>query len=69
MRRDQDGLLHFVARCDAMIKSAGNRISPQEVEEAALASGLHERSSGVWAPPIERLGQAVELVVRGDGSG
>jgi acyl-coenzyme A synthetase/AMP-(fatty) acid ligase len=27
VRRDADGLLYFVGRADAMIKSAGNRIS------------------------------------------
>ena len=40
VRRDGEGLLHFVGRRDAMIKSAGNRISPQEIEEAVLVSGL-----------------------------
>src|SRR3546814_16166022 len=34
VRRDARGLLYFVGRDDAMIKSAGNRISPTEVEEA-----------------------------------
>ncbi|MCE3520141.1 AMP-binding protein, partial [Escherichia coli] len=32
-----DGLFRFVGRDDEMIKSAGNRISPLEVEEAVLA--------------------------------
>lgn len=65
VRRDGNGLLHFVARRDAMIKSAGNRISPQEVEEAALATGLAVEAVALGVPD-ERLGQAVELVVRGD---
>ncbi|WP_267414400.1 AMP-binding protein, partial [Sphingomonas sp. GC_Shp_4] len=34
-----DGLFRFVGRDDEMIKSAGNRISPLEVEEAVLAGG------------------------------
>ncbi len=65
VRRDPHGLLHFAGRRDAMIKSAGNRISPQEVEEAALATGLVAEAValGVAHP---RLGQAVHLVVRGD---
>ena len=66
--RDADGLLQFVARRDAMIKSAGNRISPQEVEEAALATGLTSEAVALGVPE-PRLGQAVELVVRGDGAG
>lgn len=67
VRRDKDGLLYFAGRRDAMIKSAGNRISPQEIEEAALATGLVAEAValGVADP---RLGQAVHLVVRGDAA-
>lgn len=64
VRRDIDGLLYFIGRRDAMIKSAGNRISPQEIEEAALASGLVAEAVALGLPD-ERLGQAVHLVVRG----
>ena len=64
--RDGDGLLYFVGRRDAMIKSAGNRISPQEIEEAALATGLVAEAAAVGVKD-ERLGQAVLLVVRGSG--
>ena len=63
VRRDSEGLLYFVGRRDAMIKSAGNRISPQEVEEAALATGLVAEAVALGVPD-ERLGQAVHLVVR-----
>ncbi len=63
VRRDADGLLYFVGRRDAMIKSSGNRISPQEVEEAALATGLVAEAVALGVPD-ERLGQAVHLVVR-----
>jgi acyl-CoA ligase (AMP-forming) (exosortase A-associated) len=64
VRREADDLLYFAGRRDAMIKSAGNRISPQEIEEAALATGLVAEAValGVADP---RLGQAVHLVVRG----
>lgn len=63
VRRDADGLLYFVGRDDAMIKSAGNRISPTEIEEAAVAvSGVAEAvAMGV---EDERLGAAVLLLVR-----
>ena len=64
--RDEDGLLYFVGRRDAMIKSAGNRISPQEIEDAALATGLVSEAAAVGVKD-ERLGQAVLLVVRGSG--
>jgi len=63
VRRAADGLLYFVGRRDAMIKSAGNRISPQEIEEAALATGLVAEAVALGVPD-ERLGQAVHLVVR-----
>jgi acyl-coenzyme A synthetase/AMP-(fatty) acid ligase len=64
--RDADGLLHFVGRRDAMIKSAGNRISPQEIEEAVLATGLASEAAAVGVPDPQ-LGQAVHLIVRGSG--
>ncbi|MBB3940174.1 acyl-CoA ligase (AMP-forming) (exosortase A-associated) [Novosphingobium fluoreni] len=63
VRRDGDGLLYFVGRRDAMIKSAGNRISPQEIEEAALATGLVMEAVALGVPD-ERLGHAVHLVAR-----
>ncbi|WP_156842407.1 acyl-CoA ligase (AMP-forming), exosortase A system-associated [Novosphingobium aquimarinum] len=63
VRRDAEGLLYFVGRRDAMIKSAGNRISPQEIEEAALATGLVAEAVALGVAD-ERLGQAVHLVVR-----
>jgi acyl-CoA ligase (AMP-forming) (exosortase A-associated) len=63
VRRDADGLLYFVGRRDAMIKSAGNRISPAELEEAALASGLVAEVVALGIPDA-RLGHAVHLVVR-----
>lgn len=64
VRRDAQGLLYFVGRDDAMIKSAGNRISPTEIEEAAVAvPGVAEAVAlGVGD---ERLGQAVRLLLRG----
>lgn len=68
VRRDAEGLLYFAGRRDAMIKSAGNRISPQEIEEAALATGLVAEAVALGVPHA-RLGQAVHLVVRGDAGG
>lgn len=68
VRRDAGGLLYFAGRRDAMIKSAGNRISPQEIEEAALASGLVAEAAALGVRHA-RLGQAVHLVVRGDPAG
>ena len=67
VRRDAEGLLYFVGRRDAMIKSAGNRISPQELEDAARATDLVSEAVALGVPD-ERLGQAVHLVVRGDAA-
>lgn len=63
VRRDADGLLYFVGRRDAMIKTAGNRVSPQEVEEVALATGLVAEAVALGVPDA-RLGHAIHLVVR-----
>ena len=65
-RRDGEGLFHFLGRDDAMIKSAGNRISPQEIEDAAIASG-HAAEAVAFGVPDARLGQAIHLIVRGAG--
>jgi acyl-CoA ligase (AMP-forming) (exosortase A-associated) len=59
--KGEDGLLRFRGRDDAMIKVSGNRISPTEIEEAALAS---DTVSAVAAFGVadDRLGQAIVLV-------
>ncbi len=63
VKRAENGLLYFVGRRDAMIKSAGNRISPQEIEDAARATGLVAEAVALGVPDA-RLGHAVHLVVR-----
>ncbi|GAC1581194.1 MAG: acyl-CoA ligase (AMP-forming), exosortase A system-associated [Sphingomicrobium sp.] len=60
MALGEDGLLRFRARDDAMIKVSGNRLSPTEVEEAALASGA-AADAAAFAIPHEEWGQAVAL--------
>ncbi|WP_136161745.1 acyl-CoA ligase (AMP-forming), exosortase A system-associated [Sphingomonas flavalba] len=65
--RDAGGLIRFVGRYDEMIKSSGNRISPNEIEEAAVASGATAEAVAVGVAD-ERLGQAALLVARGDGT-
>ena len=66
VQQEANGLLYFVGRRDAMIKSAGNRISPDEIEEAAMTSGLVSEAVALGMPD-ERLGQAVHLAVRAAG--
>jgi acyl-coenzyme A synthetase/AMP-(fatty) acid ligase len=64
----EDGLLRFVGRDDEMIKSAGNRISPLEVEEAVLAGGEALEAVAVGVAD-ERLGQAIVVMLAGDAEG
>ena len=66
VRRTDDGLLYFVGREDEMIKSSGHRISPLEIEEAAISSGIVAEAVAHGADD-DRLGQVIRLVVRGDG--
>ncbi len=63
--QDAAGLFRFVGRDDEMIKSAGNRISPTELEKAALAGGEAREAVAVGVPD-DRLGQAIVLVLAGD---
>ena len=63
-----DGLLRFVGRDDEMIKSAGNRISPLEIEEAVLAGGDAREAVAVGVPDA-RLGQAIVVMAAGDAGG
>ena len=66
VRRDGDGLLYFIGRDDAMIKTSGNRVSPTEIEEAAVESGLVAEACALGRKD-DRLGAAIVLFVRGDG--
>lgn len=64
--RDEAGFLSFVGRDDSMIKTAGNRVSPSEIEEAAVASG-RVAEAVAFGVPDERLGAAIRLVARPAG--
>jgi acyl-CoA ligase (AMP-forming) (exosortase A-associated) len=65
VRRADDGLLTFVGREDAMIKTAGNRVSPTEIEEAAIASGVASEAVA-FGVRDDRLGEAIHLIIRGE---
>ncbi|HEU0067419.1 MAG TPA: AMP-binding protein [Sphingomonas sp.] len=60
-----DGLLRFVGRDDEMIKSAGNRISPGEVEEAITAGDEVREAVAIGVADV-RMGQVIVAVVAGD---
>jgi acyl-CoA synthetase (AMP-forming)/AMP-acid ligase II len=63
-----DGLLRIRGRDDAMIKVSGHRISPSEVEEAAMASGAVEDCAAIGIKD-DRLGQRIVLVAVAKGEG
>ena len=62
VERDEEGYLYFLGREDAMIKNQGYRLSPEEVENLLLGSGLvHEACAfGVENPDV---GQDVIAVI------
>ena len=63
MRRDAEGYLYFIGRRDAQIKSAGYRISPDEIE--TVVSNLPDVSLAVaQGVPHPALGQAIVLWVQ-----
>ena len=61
VRKDEEGYLYFIGRDDAMIKSQGYRLSPEEVENLLIGSGLvHEACAfGVEDPDVGQLVMAV----------
>jgi acyl-CoA ligase (AMP-forming) (exosortase A-associated) len=65
---DADGFLYFVGRQDAMIKSAGYRISPTEVEDALMLSGAFRQVAAIGLPD-EWLGQRLMAVAVGQQNG
>lgn len=65
--RDAEGYLYFVGRADEMIKTSGYRVSPTEVEDAALGTGL-VREAVALGVPDDRLGQRIVLVVAAPGT-
>ncbi len=61
-REDEEGFLYIVGRQSEMIKTAGHRVSPKEIEEViAGLPGVHE--AAVVGVPDEMLGQAIRAFV------
>jgi acyl-coenzyme A synthetase/AMP-(fatty) acid ligase len=65
--RDDDGFLHFVARTDDVIISAGYRIGPFEVESALVAHDAVAEAAVVAAPDDERGSVVRAVIVLRDG--
>ena len=66
VRRDADGRFFFAGRDDEMIKTMGQRVSPSEVEAAALASGAASEAVA-WGVPDAAAGALIHLAVSGPG--
>lgn len=62
VKMDADGYLYFKGRKDEMIKSAGNRISPTEVEEILYNSGFISQAVAM-GKPHDIYGQVVLVVL------
>ncbi|MGK6317080.1 class I adenylate-forming enzyme family protein [Neorhizobium sp. DT-125] len=61
-RADADGFLYFVSRRDDIIKTRGEKVSPQEVERALYAlPGIREAAVGGIDDPV--FGQAIRAYV------
>ncbi|MCB9792493.1 MAG: AMP-binding protein [Alphaproteobacteria bacterium] len=62
VRVDEDGVFWFHARADGVLKIAGHRVGPGEVEERVLASGL-VREAAALSVDDPRRGPVLGLVV------
>lgn len=61
-KMDKDGYLYFVERKDNLIKTAGERVSPKEIENVVYQlEGIDE--AAVYGVSDDVLGQAVKLTV------
>ena len=60
VRQDDEGFLYFEGRQDEMIKTSGYRVSPGEIEESLMASGLVTEIVALGLPD-ERLGQQIAV--------
>lgn len=67
--RDEEGYLYLVGRADAMIKSQGYRMSPEEIEDLIISSGVVREACafGVEDPDVgQQVMAAVSLKDGGD---
>jgi acyl-CoA ligase (AMP-forming) (exosortase A-associated) len=62
-RYDEDGFIYFIGRDDEMIKTSGYRVSPTEVEEAAMQCTQVAQAFACGVED-ERLGQSIALILR-----
>jgi acyl-CoA synthetase (AMP-forming)/AMP-acid ligase II len=66
VNRDEDGYFYFIGREDDMIKTSGYRVSPTDIEEVILETGLAIETA-VFGVPHPVLGQAIVAVAVASG--
>jgi acyl-CoA ligase (AMP-forming) (exosortase A-associated) len=67
VRRDEEGFLYFIGREDGMIKSQGYRMSPEEIENLLIGSGLVYEACAFGVPDPDLGHQVVAVVSLKDG--
>ncbi len=65
--RDEEGYFYLVGRADAMIKSQGYRMSPEEIEDLIIGSGLVSEAVAFGIPDPNLGAQVVVAVSLKDG--
>ena len=68
-RRDEEGYFYLTGRADAMIKSQGYRMSPEEVEGLLVGSGVVDEACAFGVPNPEMGQQIVAAVTLKNGGG
>lgn len=62
VKRDADGLLYYVGRRDEQIKTQGYRVSPQEIEELLVGTGV-VLEAAAFGQKDAHLGQRIVAIV------
>ncbi|HZY65376.1 MAG TPA: AMP-binding protein [Rubrobacteraceae bacterium] len=65
--RDEEGYLYLVGRADAMIKSQGYRMSPEEIEDLIIGSGYVSEAVAFGVPDPDVGAQVIVAVSLKDG--
>ena len=66
--RDEEGYLYLVGRADAMIKSQGYRMSPEEIEDLIVDSGFVSEAVAFGIPDPDVGAQIIVVVSLKDGA-
>lgn len=62
VKRDSEGFLYFIDRTDNMMKCSGYRVSPSEIEDVIIESGLTDDVVAIGIPD-SKVGQRVGIAL------